>query len=80
MGSIHYCALYQFDDDVRETRIKLLRKSESNIPLNPLEDKIVKYNNAVPFTSGRYPYYIIYRLPGKNTVLERVKANFIYNK
>ena len=80
MGSIHYCALYQFDDDVLETRIKLLRKAESNITLNPLEDQIVKYNNAVPFTSGRYPYYIIYRLPGKNTVLERVKANFIYNK
>ena len=79
-GSIHYCALFQFDDDVRETRIKLLRKSESNMWLNPLEKRIVDYNNAESFSSGSYPYEIIYRMPGKNTVSETIKANFIYKK
>ncbi|MBP5503780.1 MAG: hypothetical protein J6Y24_13440 [Bacteroidales bacterium] len=79
-GSIHYCALYQFDDDIRETRINLLHRCEQNLPMTPLENSIVEYEKALSFSSGKYPYKIIYSLPGKNTVLESVDANFIYKE
>lgn len=80
LGTINYCPLYQFDNDIRQTRIYLLRKAEENVPLNQLEQSIVDYNNAIEFSKGDYPYEIIYRLPGKKTVSEKVKAKFVYKK
>lgn len=80
LGTINYCPLYQFDDDIRQTRIYLLRKAEENVPLNQLEQSIVDYNNAIDFSKGDYPYEIIYRLPGKKTISEIVKAKFVYKK
>lgn len=69
VGSICMKLIIQMHEDIK-MRLNNLQHKEC-------DDKLEKYNQPVPYSVGSYPYYISYRLPGKNIITYSEKHTLI---
>ena len=68
-GSIGMKLLIQMHQDMK-MRLNYLQQKDCDAELD-------KYNQPEPYTVGSYPYYISYRLPGKNIITYSEKHELI---
>lgn len=69
LGSICMKLIIQMHEDIK-MRLNNLQHKEC-------DDKLEKYNQPEPYSVGSYPYYISYRLPGKNIITYSEKHTLV---
>ncbi len=76
-GMITYNVIFELHDDINAAQDYISSYYRAG-HMSETELKILDYSLPESYTSGNYPYYLSYRLPGKGTITSSIKKNFKY--
>ena len=76
-GMITYNVIYQCDEDAKLAQKIIQEKKDLGEALTDDELRILNYKTAEKYTSGDYPFFILFVLPGKNIVTTKEKHVFV---